>query len=105
MYTNFKKFSNKWLKDNSIPHECIDHLLLGEQIEPYIKTICTKESSIKKPPYHVYFRYKVFNEKPNLRPDASNITQFNNKRSFTNKSNEISKKKSELSEQDYEATL
>jgi paired amphipathic helix protein Sin3a len=62
MYANFKKFSHKWLKDSSTSHESVDSWLLGQHIEPYVKTICTKESSIKKPPYHVYFRYKVTNQ-------------------------------------------
>ena len=59
MYSDFKKFSNKWLKDNSISNESIDGWLLGEHNENSIKTICIKENSIKKPPYHVYFRYKT----------------------------------------------
>ena len=65
MYTNFKKYSNKWLKDNSISHECLDDWFLGEHLEPKVKTICTKESFIKKPPYHVYFRYKIVNDLTN----------------------------------------
>jgi hypothetical protein len=75
MYTNFKKFSNKWLKDNSISNDCIDEWLLGEQFEPSIKTVCTKENSIKKPPYHIYFRYKTFYEQPdaNLNSNKRNI--------------------------------
>ena len=67
MYSNFKKYSNKWLKENSASHECIEEWFLGENIEPYVKTVCTKESSIKKPPYHVYFRYKIINDKTNIK--------------------------------------
>jgi len=59
LYTNFRKFSNKWLKDNSVSNECIDEWLLGGHIGNSIKTTCVKENSIKKPPYHVYFRYKT----------------------------------------------
>ena len=93
MYANFKKFSNKWLKDNSISHDSIDGWLLGDMIEPHVKTICTKEISIKKPPYHNFFRYKIVNDQPNMNSEVSN------KRINNLKANDITKKKVNSSDQ------
>ena len=58
MYDKFRKYTNKWLKTNSIPNDCIDDWLLGENYTN-VKTVRVKENYIKKSPYHVYYKYKV----------------------------------------------
>jgi hypothetical protein len=62
MYNRFRQFNTRWLKENGTSHECIDEMLLGEHLEPHVKTICVKESYLKKTPYHVYYRYKVIDD-------------------------------------------
>ncbi len=66
MYDKFRKFSNKWLKEHAISADCIDDWLLGDHIVPYVKTTCVKESFSKKPPYHVYYKYKVLQKQQNI---------------------------------------
>lgn len=58
MYDKFRKYTNKWLKTNSVSNDCIDDWLLGENYS-HVKTVRTKENYIKKTPYHVYYKYKV----------------------------------------------
>jgi len=65
MFDKFRKLTNKWLKENSISADCIDDWLLGEHLDPEVKTICIKESSLKKTPYHIFYRYKVLSNDSN----------------------------------------
>ncbi|CAF0772019.1 unnamed protein product [Brachionus calyciflorus] len=58
MYEKFRKNTNKWLKEHAVSTDCIDDWLMGEHLENS-KTICLKETSHKKVPYHVFYRYKV----------------------------------------------
>jgi hypothetical protein len=60
MYDRFRKYTNKWLKESSVSADCIDDWLLGYHLTgSSSKTICVKESWPKKPPYHVYYKYKA----------------------------------------------
>ena len=70
-----RKFLNKSLKEHSVPHDKIDDWLLGESLTPPVKTVCVKESCLKKPPYHVYYRYKVV---PNQTPATSSNKKAKN---------------------------
>lgn len=68
MFSRFRQFSNRWLKENGTSPDCIDDMLLGEHLEPTIKTICVKESYLKRTPYHVYYRYKVIDDSKEKAP-------------------------------------
>jgi hypothetical protein len=60
MYDRFKKYLNKWLKDNGTSSDSIYDWLTGETINnPYIKTTCIRDNSIKRPPFHAIFKYKT----------------------------------------------
>ena len=64
MYERFRKFDLKWLKEHSKAPDCIDEWLLGEETaagsqQQQTKTVCLREAHLKKPPYHVFYRYKV----------------------------------------------
>lgn len=75
MYNRFRQFSNRWLKENGTSSDCIDEMFLGEHLEPSIKTICVKESYLKKTPYHVYYRYKVIDDSKEKAPQQQQQQQ------------------------------
>lgn len=83
MYDRFRKHMNRWLKEHSASQEATDDWLLGENLVPYVKTTCIKESSMKKTPYHVYYRYKVANKSDTS--TASNTTNNKKNKTDTNK--------------------
>jgi len=89
MFDRFRKCTNKWLKDNSISTDCIDDWLLGEHLDPEVKTICIKESSLKKTPYHIFYRYKVLSNESNQANSslASTSTTSKTKNDNTNINN------------------
>jgi hypothetical protein len=58
MYSSFRSYVNQWLKSNGTSQDCIDDMLMGEHLEPRVKTTCFKESFLKRTPYHVYYKYK-----------------------------------------------
>jgi hypothetical protein len=64
MYDKFRKLNNKWLKEHSKTADCIDDWLLGDMAGPATKTVCIKESQLKKVPYHVFYRYRVMPANP-----------------------------------------
>jgi hypothetical protein len=82
MYDKFRKLNNKWLKEHSKTADCIDDWLLGEMAAPATKTVCIKESQLKKVPYHVYYRYRVMpaNPKPAAEGSPANTTTTGNKK-------------------------
>lgn len=75
MFSRFRQFSNRWLKENGTSPDCIDDMLLGEHLEPTIKTICVKESYLKRTPYHVYYRYKVIDDSKEKAPQQQQQQQ------------------------------
>lgn len=77
MYDKFRKYTNKWLKENSVNPERVDEWLLGENFNSNCKTVCVKESLPRRPPYHVYYRYKVQVNVNN--PAPSTLKKTNNK--------------------------
>ena len=86
MYDRFKKYLNKWLKDNTISSDYVDDWLIGETINnPNIKTTCIKDSSIKRPPFHAIFKYKT--QKLNVNSTTTNSTTI---QKSTNKSTKTS---------------
>ena len=61
MYDRFKKYLNKWLKENgTTSSESVNEWFLGESINnPNVKTTCTKDCSLKRPPFHAIYKYKT----------------------------------------------
>jgi hypothetical protein len=60
MYDRFKKYLNKWLKENGVSADTIDDWLIGDTLNnPNIKTTCNKDCSLKRTPYHVIYKYKT----------------------------------------------
>jgi len=47
---------------------------MGEHLEPQVKTTCFKESFLKKPPYHVYYKYKSTTTDVAPPPSAKSLT-------------------------------
>jgi hypothetical protein len=104
MFDKFRKWTNKWLKENSTQADCIDDWLLGEHLDTEIKTICIKESSLKKTPYHIFYRYKVLSADSNQSKSNTNSTNTSLKTGNNNDMNinnydaiELSHEKAELS--------
>jgi hypothetical protein len=102
MFDKFRKCTNKWLKENSISADCIDDWLLGEHLDAEVKTICIKESSLKKTPYHIFYRYKVLSNESNQSKtnlaSASTTTKTTNNNINTNSSDiELSNENVKLS--------
>ena len=110
MFDKFRKCTNKWLKENSISSDCIDDWLLGEHLDPEVKTVCIKESSLKKTPYHIFYRYKVLsNESSQFKSNQQASTSTTSKTSINNtnmNTNDIESthEKAELSPKNEEQT-
>ena len=78
MYDRFKKYLNKWLKEAGTPADSIDDWLIGETLNnPNIKTTCNKDCSLKKPPFHVIYKYKT--QKTNVNTSTNNNLQATTK--------------------------
>jgi hypothetical protein len=77
MFDSFKKYLNKWLKDNSVASDAVDDWLIdgNSQTNENLKTTCTKDNSLKRTPYHAYYKYKT--EKTNSQPQPSAATLIN----------------------------
>jgi paired amphipathic helix protein Sin3a len=102
MYDKFRKLNNKWLKEHSKTADCIDDWLLGELAGPSTKTVCIKESLLKKVPYHIFYRYKVVASTPAVAASApSQVMSISLKKNGAAKNSEL--KKTEEADNDVSA--
>lgn len=87
MYDKFRKYNNKWLKANAISADCIDDWLMGENYSNVNKTVRVKENYPKKPPYHIYYKYKIDNSS-STGSNSNTTTKRNNVKTDWNKKNQ-----------------
>jgi hypothetical protein len=61
MFDSFKKYLNKWLKENSVASDAVDDWFIdgNSQTNENLKTTCTKDNSLKRTPYHAFYKYKT----------------------------------------------
>lgn len=97
MFSRFRQFSNRWLKENGTSPDCIDDMLLGEHLEPSIKTICVKESYLKRTPYHVYYRYKVIDDSKEKAPQQQQSKSSTDETATSKAKGELAETKMETS--------
>lgn len=93
MYERFRKYSNKWLKEQTFNPEAVEEWFLGENMAPNIKTVCTKESCVKKPPYHFYYKYRVQVTSANTKENSNKTTKTAGNESSSSTSSSISSSK------------
>jgi hypothetical protein len=88
MYDRFKKYLNKWLKDNATSSDSIYDWLTGETINnSNIKTTCIRDNSIKRPPFHAIFKYKTEKLNPTSTSIISKTKSSSSKTSPLNNNN------------------